>query len=80
MAFLASRLVFFLQKKLLSSKLLNIRTTRFDQSCPVHPVSESRGGGSLSVTHKGRRMNEGKKKPEILMSNMGCTATSKFNI
>ena len=32
------------KKKMLSSQFSNIRRTRFDQSSPVHPVSESRGG------------------------------------
>ena len=49
---------------MLSSQFSNIRRTGFDQSSPVHPVSESRGGG-LSVTH-GR--TDGRTK-EILLSN-----------
>ena len=40
-----------------------MRRTRFDQSSPVQPVSESRGG-PLSVT-------DGRTK-EILVSNIGC--------
>ena len=38
-------------KKMLSSYFSNIRRTRFDQSSPVHPVSESRGG-TLRVTEE----------------------------
>ena len=38
---------------MLSSWFSNIRNTRFDQSSPVKPISESRGG-SLSVTDGGR--------------------------
>ena len=36
----------------------------FNQSCPVHPVSQSRKGG-LSVTE------DGGQKTEILVSNIG---------
>ena len=39
------------KKKMHSSQFSNIRRTRFDQSSPVQPVSESRGG-STSVTEK----------------------------
>ena len=55
---------------MLSSQFSNIRRTGFDQSSPVQPVSESRGG-TLSVTDGGgRRTNEGRTK-EILVSNIG---------
>ena len=37
-------------EKMLLSLFSNIRRTQFDQSSPVHPVSESRGD-SLSVTY-----------------------------
>ena len=37
------------RKKMLSSKFSHIRRTQFNQTSPVQPVSESRGG-SLSVT------------------------------
>ena len=40
--------------------------TGFDQSSPVQPVSESRGGG-LSVTE----VEEEEEKKEILVSNIG---------
>ena len=50
------------KKKMLSSQFSNIRRTRFDQSSPVQPASESRGG-STSVT-------DGQTK-EILVSNFG---------
>ena len=39
----------------------------FDQSSPVEPVSESRGGG-LSVTG-------GEGQTDILVSNIGCNGT-----
>ena len=45
------------KKKMLSSQFSNIRRTRFDQSSPFQPVSESRGG-SMSVTEN-KRTNEG---------------------
>ena len=41
------------EKVMLSSHFSNIRRTQFDQSSPVQPVSESRGG-TLSVTKNGR--------------------------
>ena len=46
---------------MLSILFSNIRRTRFDQSSPVHPVSESMGG-TLSVTDEVWRT-------EILVSN-----------
>ena len=49
---------FFLKFFLLSSQFSNIRRTRFDQSSPVQPVSESRGG-STSVTEKENEEEEG---------------------
>jgi hypothetical protein len=69
----------FIQKQTLSTYFSNIRRTGFDQSSPVHPVTESRGG-TLSVTHGGRT--------EILVSNIGlltlghmCTGTNyNFNV
>ena len=42
---------FLAEKKNLSSYFSNIRRTQYDQSSPVQPVSESRGG-STSVTEK----------------------------
>ena len=50
---------------MLSSQFSNIRRTQFDQSSPVQPVSDFRGG-STSVTEK----DEGRTK-EILVSNIG---------
>ena len=49
---------------MLSFEFYNIRRTQFDQSFPVHPVSDFRGG-TVSVT-------EEKEKPKSLsnMSNM----------
>ena len=44
-----------------------MRRTRFDQSSPVQPVSESRGG-TLSVTEEEK--DEGRR-TEILVSNFG---------
>ena len=43
---------------------------RFDQSSPVQPVSESRGG-TLSVTNERAKDKQTK---EILVSNFGCSA------
>ena len=48
---------------MLSSQFSNIRRTGFDESSPVQPISEYRGG-TLSVTDDGRRT-------EILVSNFG---------
>ena len=62
----------FLPKKKLSSQFSNITRTRFKQSSPVQPVSESRGG-LLSVMDKIRRT-------EILMCNFGCTVHCGTNI
>ena len=42
---------------MLSSQFSNMRNTRFDQSSPVQPISESRGG-STNVT-QGRSPDEG---------------------
>ena len=36
------------------SEVVKLRKLVFDQSSPVHPVSESRGGGTLSVTNEVR--------------------------
>ena len=55
---------------MLPSKFSNIRRTRFDQSSPVQPVSESRGG-PLNVTDGGRRTEESGRRTEILVSNLG---------
>ena len=45
---------------------------RFDQSSPVQPVSESRGGGTLSVTEDGGGGGGGgRRTKEILVSNIG---------
>ena len=46
--------------------LYQLRRLVFDQSSPVHPVSESRGG-TLSVTEK----DKGRRTEEILVSNFG---------
>ena len=46
-----------------------IRSTRFDQSSPVQPISEIRGG-STSVTEE-EENKEKKEKKEILVSNIG---------
>ena len=43
----------FHRKKMLSSQFSNIRSTQFDQSSPVQPVSDFRGS-STSVTKDGR--------------------------
>ena len=63
----------FGQKKMLSSYLSNIRRTRFNQSSPVHLVSESRGG-STNLTD-----GEGQTK-EILVSNIGYLIASSSRI
>ena len=47
------QLYFFYLKKLLSSLFCLLRKLVFDQSSPVHLVSESRGG-TVSVTKDGR--------------------------
>ena len=52
---------------MLFSKFFNIRKTPFDQSSPVQPISESRGGGGYPVPDGGRRTKE------ILLSNVGVT-------
>ena len=56
-----------LEKKMLSFEFSNIKRTRFDQSSPVHPVSESREG-TLSVTVNGGRIDE---RTGIVVSNIG---------
>ena len=53
----------FIQKNLYPLYFFNIKTTQFDQSSPVHPVSESKGVDNISLTDKGRTM-------EILVSNI----------
>ena len=45
---------FLLSKKMLFSSFFNIRNIVFDQSSPVKPISESRGG-PLSMTQEGGR-------------------------
>ena len=50
-------------KKMLFCQFCQLRRLVFDQSSTVHPVSESRGGGGLSLTANGRSM-------EILVSNI----------
>ena len=55
---------------MLSSQFSNIRRTGLDQSSPVHPVSDFRGG-SLSVTEKDGRT-------EILVSNIGYRTHSTY--
>ena len=52
------------KKKMLSSQFSNIRRTGFDQSSPVNPVSEYRGG-PLSVTHE--HTYEGRRKSSCLI-------------
>ena len=56
-----------------------MRRLVFDQSSPLHPVSESRGG-TLSVTHG--RTDGGR--TEILVSNIGClgshNAKNKYKV
>ena len=46
------------EKKTLLSQFSNIKNMRFDQSSPVQPVSESRGGGP-SVTEEDERTKDG---------------------
>ena len=53
------------KNKMLSSQFSNIRRTQFDQSSPVHPVSESRGG-PLSVTEEDGR-TDGRRKSSCLI-------------
>ena len=56
---------------MISSKFCHLRRLVFDQSSPVHPVLESRGG-TVSVTEDGRRR---RRSTEILVSNIGCCPT-----
>ena len=44
------------EKKMLSSYFCHLRRLVFDQSSPVHPVSESRGGSP--ERYGGRSLNE----------------------
>ena len=57
------------EEKMLSSQFSNIRRTQFDQSSPVHPVSESSGGYRERYNERGtkdKRTNKGKSSCLIL--------------
>ena len=56
------------EKKMLLSQFCHLRRLVFNQSSPVHPVSESRGGG-LSVKEE-----DGRRRTDILVSNIGYIA------
>ena len=61
---------------MLLSYFANIRTTQFDHSSPVHPVSES-NGVSLSVTDGQMKKDE---QAEILVSYIGFLVRMTINV
>ena len=68
----------FLSKKMLSSWFINIRRTRFDQSSPVQPISDFRGGGVPWAWHRSSSSSRRSSRTVLPFSNIGCNKISSL--